>query len=67
MTSSYDGLLMFAIAAKWEAMRVFAVVGFAYLQAGLTDGRVARQVGADDGRYPFVLAVAAAGRIINYD
>ena len=23
--------------------------------------------GADDGCYPFVLAVAAAGRIINYD
>ena len=49
------------------SQRGFAVVGFAYLQAGLTDGRVARQVGADDGRYPFVLAVAAAGRIINYD
>lgn len=25
------------------------------------------KVGADDRRYTFVLAVAAAGRIINYD
>ena len=48
-------------------MRVFAVAGFAYLQAGLTDGWVARQMGADDRRYPFVLAVVAADRIINYD
>ena len=34
--------------------RVFAVVGFAYLQVGLADGWVAREMAADDGGYPFV-------------
>ena len=67
MTSSYNGLLMSAIAATIGSQRVFAIVGFAYLQVGLTDGWVARQMVADDGRYPFVLAVVTAGRIINYD